>query len=145
MDQPDPEPSPTSAREQRTMRRLQTFVDEPLVSWTQGWVSREIRLHGVFASRTLDFAVLTDKSLGLVSTGFFSRRPHRRVFLARLEDVKVANETVGRGRRLRIHSTGGRPLRLELRDNPKTAAFATALVARAPGLEPEATREAEPE
>jgi hypothetical protein len=112
------------------MQRLQSFVDEPLVAWTQGWVSREIRMHGVFAARTLDFAVLTDSSLCLVSTGFFSRRPHRRVFAARLDDLVVANETIGRGRRLRIMSAATRPLRLELRANETTAAFANALVTR---------------
>jgi len=131
MDQPAPEPSPTSARAQRRTQRLQSFVDEPLVAWTQGWVSREIRLHGVFAARTLDFAVLTDSSLALVSTGFFSRRPRRRVFSARLADIVVTNETVGHGRRIRITSPEARPLRVELRDNENTAAFAAALVARA--------------
>jgi len=145
MDQPDPEPSPTSAREQRRTQRLQSFADEPLVAWTQGWVSREIRLHGVFAARTLDFAVLTDTSLCLVSTGFFSRRPRRRVFSAPLADLLVSNETVGRGRRLRISSPASRPLRLELRDNDETAAFAAALVARTPGIAPSDTPDAEPD
>ena len=119
------------------MQRLQSFVDEPLVAWTQGWVSRDMRLHSVFAARTLDFAVLTDQSLCLVSTGFFSRRPRRRVFLARLEDMTVANEIVGRGRRLRISAPATRPLRLELRENDKTATFANALVERAPADAPE--------
>ena len=130
MDQTDPEPSstPTPAREQRIAQRLQTFVDEPVLAWAQGWVSHDVRLHGLLAARTLDFAVLTERSLCLVSTGFFSRRPHRRVFWTRLTDVAVTHETVGRGHRMRLSTSTSRPLLIELRDNQRTAAFATALV-----------------
>jgi hypothetical protein len=131
MDQQAPEPSTTStpAREQRTAQRLQTIVDEPVLAWAQGWVSRDVRLHTLFAGRTLDFAVLTEDSLGLVSTGFFSRRPRLRVFWTRLIDVAVTHETVKRGHRMRLSTATSRPLLIEMRDNERTRAFATALVA----------------
>ena len=46
------------------------------------------RLH-VFAARFLDFAVLTDEHLVFCSTGFFTRRPRRRVFREPLSRLVV--------------------------------------------------------
>jgi hypothetical protein len=145
-DQPTPEPSapernpditvaPTRAREERRATRLQTLVgaDEKVIAWTRGWVSRERRLHRLLAARTFDFAVLTDRSLFLFSTGFFTRRPRRRVYSSRLDRLNVSNHAVGRsGRRLRITARDAHPLWLELQGNrDRTATFADALVARA--------------
>jgi hypothetical protein len=132
MDDSNPEASsPVPARELRIAKRLQGLVDGPVVAWTQGWVSRDVRMHGLIASRTLDFAVLTDRSLSLITTGFFTRQPRRRVFWARLEEIAVTNQTRPRGLRLQIRTPETRRLLLELRDNDKTAAFAAALVASA--------------
>src|SRR5712671_5294929 len=85
---PAPGPrTPVRTRDRRVEIRLQTLVgaDDALVAWTRGWVSRELRLHRLLAARTFDFAVLTDRNLFLFSTGFFSRRPRRRVYSSRLD------------------------------------------------------------
>src|SRR5665213_2749467 len=95
MDQPTPDPAPTpdhaaeADREDRVAHRLQARIEttEPLIAWTRGWVSREMRMHGVFAARTLDFGVLTDRWLYLLNTGFFTRRPRRCVYGARLAEL----------------------------------------------------------
>jgi hypothetical protein len=100
--------------------RLQSRVEtnEPLVAWTRGWVSREMRLHGVFAARTLD------------NTGFFTRRPRRCVYAGRLAEIFVSEEAGRRGTRLRVTSRTTRPLWIELKSNEETRAFAEALIAR---------------
>lgn len=145
MDQSAPDPAPTpsppaaqsaapySPREERIVRRLQARVEtnELVITWARGWVSREMRLHGLFAARTLDFAALTDRWLFLLNTGFFTRRPRRCVYAARLAEIFVAEEKSPRGTRLRITSAKGRPLWLELKSNEQTDAFAEALIARA--------------
>jgi hypothetical protein len=127
-----PPSAPRSGREERVARRLQSRVEteEPLVAWTRGWVSKEMRMHGLLAARTLDFAVLTDRWLFLLNTGFFTRRPRRCVYAARLAEIFVSQEDATRGKRLRITSRKGRPLWFELRSNEQTDAFADALVAR---------------
>jgi hypothetical protein len=143
-DRPTPEPpapegnpdvtiAAVPARRERVALRLQTLVgaDEEIVAWTRGWVSRELRLHRLLAARTFDFAVLTDRNLFLFSTGFFTRRPRRRVYLSRLDRLNVSDHVVRRGRRLRITARNARPLWLELRVSDDTAIFAGALVARA--------------
>ena len=135
---PEPDPdlavAPPRTREKRLTTRLQTLVgaDENVIAWTRGWVSRERRLHRLLAARTFDFAVLTDRTLFLFSTGFFTRRPRRRVYSSRLDRLNVSNHVVARGRRLRITSRDAHPLWLELRGNrDSTTNFADALVARA--------------
>jgi hypothetical protein len=112
--------------------RLQSRVEtnEPLVAWTSGWVSREMRLHGVFAARTLDFAAVTDRWLFLLNTGFFTRRPRRCVYAGRLAEIFVSEEAGRRGTRLRVTSRTTRPLWIELKSNEETRAFAEALIAR---------------
>jgi hypothetical protein len=138
MDQPTPDPAPTpdhaaeADREDRVAHRLQARIEttEPLIAWTRGWVSREMRMHGVFAARTLDFGVLTDRWLYLLNTGVFTRRPRRCVYGARLAEIFVSEEDGARGKRLRITSPKGRPLWFEVRANEQTQTFATALLAR---------------
>lgn len=144
-DQPKPEPlapernpditvARPRTREERRTTRLQTLVgaDENVIAWTRGWVSRERRLHRLLAARTFDFAVLTDRSLFLFSTGFFTRRARRRVYSSRLDRLNVSNHVVRRGRRLRITSRDAQPLWLELQGKrDRTTNFADALVARA--------------
>ena len=132
---PDITVAPPRTREERRTTRLQTLVgaDENVIAWTRGWVSRERRLHRLLAARTFDFAVLTDRSLFLFSTGFFTRRARRRVYSSRLDRLNVSNHVVRRGgRRLRITSRDAQPLWLELQGNrDRTANFADAVVARA--------------
>ncbi len=89
-----------------------------------------MRLHGVLAARTLDFAVLTDHWFFLLSTGFFTRRPRRCVYAARLEEIDVSEVAKSRGRRIRVASRVGKPLWIELRANARSNAFADALLAR---------------
>jgi hypothetical protein len=132
-------PGPTVVRvprrDQRVERRLQSLLatNDPIVAWTRGWVSREVRLHRLLAARTYDFAVLTNIELFLFSTGFFTRRPRRRVYTSPLSRVHVANHDVPRGRRLRISSRNAHPLWIELRTSDRATTFADELVARARG------------
>jgi hypothetical protein len=128
---PPPPPAPALPAD-RIVRRLQSRIEtaEPIIAWTRGWVSREMRLHGVLAARTLDFAVLTDRGVFLLNTGFFTRRPRRCVYAARLDEIFVSRQPKGRGVRLRFASRKGRPLWVELRSNPRATAFADALLAR---------------
>ena len=127
-------------REERIGARLQRLVgDEPVLAWTQGWVSREVRLHRLLAARTLDFAVVTDRSLSLFSTGFFTRRPRRRVYNSRFERIFVADDAVARRRRrrrLRITSRDAKPLWLELDGSGRAGAFAAELTTRAKTSQP---------
>jgi hypothetical protein len=127
---PDPLPAP-STRTRRIATRLQAKAgDDEIVAWARGWVSRGTPLHRLLAARTLDFAVLTDDTLTLVSTGFFSRRPRRRVYSSELDELVVLDDPVAKGRRLRLHSPVGRELWIELGEDARSIAFADALVAR---------------
>jgi hypothetical protein len=139
---PAPNPAPTARDDQRVGRiesRLQRLVgaDEAMNAWTQGWVSREVRLHRLLAARTLDFAVVTDRSLILFSTGFFTRRPRRRVYDSRFERIFVVDDTVPRGRRrLRVTSRDAKPLWFELDASDRAATFADELIARSKAAQP---------
>jgi hypothetical protein len=125
-------PVPSAPRDALTESRLQKLIDapEPIVAWTRGWVSRDIQLHDLFAARTLDYGVLTESSLYLVSIGFFSRRPRRCVYAARLADISVTRESVPRGRRLRIVGGDGTALLIETRATDRARFFAATVVAR---------------
>ena len=125
--------NPSATRSERIAALLQRLIgdDETLVRWAHGWVSRETRLPRLLAARTLDFAALTDQSLVMFSTGFFSRRPRRRVYNTRLDQIFVVDVDVARGRRLRVTSRNGNPLWLELRSTEQALAFADDLVASA--------------
>ncbi len=121
-------PPPPDAAVRRLQSRIETT--DPIIAWTRCWVSREMRLHGVLAARTLDFAVLTERGIFLLSAGFFTRRPRRCVYAARLDEVSVTRLPKGRGVRLRFAARKARALRLELRSGSSGAAFTDALVAR---------------
>jgi hypothetical protein len=126
--QPVPEPSATAVprAERRLRRKLRD--DEPLVAWGRAWVSREGRMHTLFAARTLDFVVLTDDSLIVFSTGFFSRRPRRRVYREPLDRLFASERRARRGRRIAIWTKGRRPLLLEMRDRPRNDEVADRLL-----------------
>jgi hypothetical protein len=125
-----PLPAP-SARTRRIEKRLTAKAGAgEIVAWARGWVSRGTRLHLVLAARTLDFAVLTDDGLTLVSTGFFSRRPRRRVYFCNLPDLVVVDEPVPKGRRLRLYSPTGPELWIELGADSRSTMLADALVGR---------------
>jgi hypothetical protein len=95
-------------------------------------VSRDGRFAPVLAARTLDFAVLTDDHLYLYSTGFFSRRPRRRVYGMPLDRLFVEDCQAKRGGRLRVQAQEHRPLLLEFRETPRNWAFGNELLARTP-------------
>ena len=134
------EPSPTSPGEPparpmtRTERRLRKLAgrnspyDGPIVAIARAWVSRDGRMP-LFAARFLDFAVLTPDHLVLCSTGFFTRRPRRRVFRESLGRLEVT--PIGRGpvRNVRVTGNFNRPIRLELRTNEAGMTFARELLA----------------
>jgi hypothetical protein len=144
-----PPPSPPSsadstvetAADAAVERRLQAKLadDEPIIRWGRAWVSRDWRLPHIFAARTLDFTVITPTRLVLVSTGFFSRRPRRRVYAMTLDRLFVEECEAKRGLRLRVHAWDHRPLFLEFRFTPRNDAFADELFActEAPPTAPE--------
>ncbi len=101
-----------------------------IVASTRGWVSRDSKVH-VLAARFLDFAVLTPEHLVLCSTGFFTRRPRRRVFREPLSRLVVIPRGPEPFRTLRIVGDFDKPILLELRDRPDGIAFARELLARA--------------
>ena len=117
-----------SPAERRLREKLgpNTHID----AWGRTWVSRDGRMHSVFAARTLDFGVLTPDRLFLFSTGFFTRHPRRRVYDVALDRLHVERQQVKRGLRLRLWSREHRPLLLDLRPSAQNVAFVDALVAR---------------
>jgi hypothetical protein len=132
-----PVATPVAARRRsmtRTERRLRKLAgrkspyDGPIVGIARGWASVDSRMP-LLAARYLDFAVLTPDHLVLCSTGFFTRRPRRRVFrdsLARLEITPLGGEPV---RTVRVAGNFRRPIRLELRPNEAGLTFARELLA----------------
>jgi hypothetical protein len=119
----------------RYLRRLRKLMGRtsaypgPLTAITRCWVSRDSSLH-VFAARYLDFAVLTPEHLVLCSTGFFTRRPLRRVFREPLNRLVVVARGPEPTRTLRILGDFSHPLLFEMRDNPNGIDFARQLVER---------------
>src|SRR5438477_8916229 len=129
MDNEDPEDGAAPGAISRTEARLRKLAGRkepyagPIVALARGWVSRDGRLH-LFASRFLDFAVLTPDHLVLCSTGFFSRRPRRRVLresLGRLEVIPLGEEPV---RTVRVSGSFNKPIRVELRTTEAGLTFA---------------------
>jgi hypothetical protein len=117
----------TEARLRKLAGRKAPF-EGPMVAIGRAWVSRDGRMH-LFAARFLDFAVLTPEHLVLCSTGFFTRRPRRRVFrqsLGRLEVIPLGKEPI---RTVRVSGNFNRPIRLELRPNEAGLTFARELLA----------------
>jgi hypothetical protein len=124
---PAPEFTRTEARLRKLTGRKGTY-DGPVVGIARGWVSRDGRMP-LFAARFLDFAVLTPDHLVLCSTGFFTRRPRRRVFkqaLGRLEVVPLGSEPYST---VRVSGNFNRPIRIELRPNEAGLTFARELLA----------------
>ena len=118
----------TEKRIRRLAGRSAAYRGE-IVALTRGWVSRDGKMHA-FAARYLDFAVLTPEHLVFCSTGFFTRRPRRRVFREPLSRLVVMPRGPEPVRALRIVGDFERPILLELRDKPDGLAFAEALLAR---------------
>jgi hypothetical protein len=113
-------PAPTSRpsrSERRLRRKLRT--DEELGAWGRAWLSRDGKLHGLLAARTLDFVVVTENDLVVFSTGFFSRRPRRRVYEMPLDRLFAEERKGARGRCLAIWTNGRRPLLFEMRRNAR--------------------------
>jgi len=120
-------PSRTEARLRRICGRKESY-DGPIVALARGWVSRDGRLH-LFAARYLDFAILTPEHLVLCSTGFFTRRPRRRVFREALNRLEVTPLGSAPIRSVRVKGNFSRPIRLELRPNEAGVTFARELLA----------------
>lgn len=125
-------PAPTVSRTEARLRKLagrnRSSYTGPLIAIARGWVSRDGRMH-FLAARFLDFAVLTPDHLVLCSTGFFTRRPRRRVFkhaLGRLEVTGLGPEPF---HTVRVGGNFSRPIRIELRPNEASLTFARELLA----------------
>jgi hypothetical protein len=103
--------------------------DGPIIGITRGWVSRDTSSH-IFAARFLDFAVITEEHLMFCSTGFFSRRPRRRVFLEPFKQLAIVARGPAPYRTVRIVGDFNSPLLFELRDDPNCLAFARELLLR---------------
>jgi hypothetical protein len=119
-------------RHVRRLRRLMGRVSPypgPIVAITRCWVSRDSGWH-LFASRFLDFAVLTPEHLVLCSMGFFTRHPRRRVFREPLNRLVILPRGPKPARTLRIVGDFRHPLLFELRDNANSIAFARELCDR---------------
>jgi hypothetical protein len=125
----------------RIARRLHKLAtarlegNEQLLTWERAWISRDGRYSSVFAARTRDFAVLTDRRLMLWSTGFFTRGPRRRVLTDRLDDLTVEDVGGTPLRMLRVRAFARRPLRFEF--GRRASAFPGLLVALVNGPAPE--------
>jgi len=128
---PGEPPERSMTRTERRLRKLagrKSPYEGPIIVIARGWLSRDGRMH-FLAARFLDFAVLTPDHLVLCSTGFFTRRPRRRVFrdsLGRIEVTPLGGEPV---RNVRVSGTFRRPIRLELRPNEAGLTFARELLA----------------
>jgi hypothetical protein len=120
-----PKPAPAAARLQRKLE-----PGDEVVAYARAWVSRAGRLHGLVAARHLDYAVLTDRHLYLITIGFFTRRPRRRIHTVELDHCKVSELPARRGRRLRVFSRGYPALLLEMRATPQSNTFADRLLHR---------------
>ena len=122
------EPSPVTSAERRLQRKLGPGVH--IAAWGRAWVSRDGRMHNVFAARTLDFVVCTDDRLVLYSTGFFTRRPRRKVYEMSFDRLRVDTRQAKRGSHLRLSTRGHRALLLDLSAKPRNTTFAAQLLAR---------------
>lgn len=131
------EPAVPAALPSRTEQRIARRIDagEEIRAWSRGWVSRDGRLHGLLAARILDFVVVTEHRLYLVSTGFFTRRPRRRVYDMPLDRLRIREMKPGRRRHLRVASLDHRPLRIDLKPKPASDSVADLLTARTAGSE----------
>jgi hypothetical protein len=113
----------------RSIAGRKSAYQGPIIGITQGWVSRDAKWHA-FAARYLDFVMLTDEHLICFSTGFFSRRPRRRVFREPLNALVIVARGPEPIRTLRIVGDFNRPLLFQLRHDPNSLAFARELVDR---------------
>lgn len=125
--------STPSARPSKTDRRLAAKLggDTPVVASGRAWVSRAGRLNKAVAARTLDFVVCTEHDLVLFSTGFFTRRPRRRVYTSSFDRLRVSVRKAKRGRELVVSSLDHRALVFQMRKSPRNDALVHALVAHA--------------
>ena len=101
---------------------------EEIVAWCRAWVSRDRPMHLLLAARHRDFAVVTDRRFLLVSTGFFSRLPRRRVLADRLDEITATPIGGLPGRCLRIESSVHAALLVELGGSDRSLALADALL-----------------
>ena len=128
---PEEPPRRPMSRTEARLRQVtgrKTPYEGPIVAIARGWVSRDSRMH-LLAARFLDFAVLTPEHLVLCSTGFFTRRPRRRVFreaLAKLEIVPLGPEPI---RTVRVVGIFNRPIRMEMRASEAGITFVRELLA----------------
>ncbi len=121
--------------ENRHLRRLRKLMGRtsaypgPITAITRCWVSRDSGAH-IFAARFLDFAVLTPEHLVLCSTGFFTRRPLRRVFREPLNRLVVVERGPEPIRALRVLGDFSHPLLFEMRNTSDGIDFARELLER---------------
>jgi hypothetical protein len=141
MDQAPPSspPLPAVVTIERGLQ-AQLFEGERLVAWGRAWVSTVGWFPRLLTARTLDFAVLSNGRLVLISTGFFTRRPRRRVYAMPLDRLLVAECEAKRGIRVRVEAEGRRPLLLEFRATPHNDGFVVALLAATPERQTAAAR-----
>jgi hypothetical protein len=129
-DTPTPPPVLRTRRAARLQAKVKRFAEpgDHLVAWMQGWVSRDGGAwHKLLAARTLDFVVLTERELLLISTGFFTQRPRRLVFAAPLSVLRIVDSGEAPGRRLHVSRPRHRSLRIEMDGKPEQIAFGLTL------------------
>jgi hypothetical protein len=125
----DPPENNSHEQQLRKLAGRTAPYDGPIIGITRGWVSRDTKPH-VFAARFLDFAVITDEHLMFCSTGFFSRRPRRRVFLEPFKQLGIVAQGPEPHRTLRIVGDFANPLLFELGSDANDLAFARTLLER---------------
>jgi hypothetical protein len=115
--------------EQRLQRAVQARLepDEHLVAWTPAWVSRYRQFHFLLSLRNRDFAVVTNRRLMLWSTGFFTRRPKRRVLSDRLDELTIESTSRDPGRVMACSRPGRPALLLELGKDARSDRFSIEL------------------
>ncbi len=119
---------PSYGRIEPSLRRLlgrRDMFRGHVLGVVRGWVSRETRFQ-LLAARFLDFVVLTEQHLVLLSTGFFSRQPKRVV----LREPLVRLTVTARGRALRVVGDQSKHILIELRPVPGAEELVEDLLAR---------------
>ena len=131
--QQGPEPDPFAqgrfGPELRQLASQRLRRGEELVDWAPGWVSTDGRFNAILAARTWDLMVLTNRRVLLFSTGFFTRRPIRRVWAGRLDEMEAKSVPRRKGTAVVVTSFVYKPLRFEFGADEQCDRFVAAFLA----------------
>lgn len=121
-----------SARsDERRIRQLvapRLSPDERFAGCCRAWVSKATRLRSVTELRRRFVVVTTNQRLMLFSTSFWSRRPRRRVFTRRLDELAVIDIGSTPLRRLELPRENEPPLVVDLGSDDRCRSVALSLL-----------------